>query len=209
MKLTILGATGRTGRHVIEQALDGGHTVVAFARTPGKLDIEHEALSVVQGDIFEPDAVSEAVAGSDAIISVLGPTSNKPTYTISRGIEHVLDAMKEHGVKRLVQSVGAGVRFSQDEPGLLDRIIGFLLILFSRYVYEDMVRTATKIAASDRDWTLVRVPMLTDAEPRGDVKVGYLGQGTGPRVSRADMARFVLRIVEEGSYVHEAPVISN
>ncbi len=114
-----------------------------------------------------------------------------------------------HYVRRLVQSVGAGVRDPRDEPGLFDRVINVALKPFSRHVYEDMRRTAEIIRASDVDWTLVRVPMLTDDPATGDVKVGYLGQGVGSRVSRADMAAFVLEQVDDDTYLHQAPVISN
>jgi putative NADH-flavin reductase len=209
MKVTVFGATGRTGQHVVEEALEAGHSVKAFARTPSKLEIAHPDLEVVQGDVLEPERVEAAVAGADAVISVLGPVKNEPTYTISRGMGHILEAMRKHDVERLIVSVGAGVRMPQDEPGLFDRVIGFVLKLTARHVYEDMRRVAERVRESDRDWTLVRVPMLTDDPGTGDIRAGYLGEGTGPRLSREDMASFIVGQLEDGRYVREAPVISN
>jgi nucleoside-diphosphate-sugar epimerase len=209
MKVTVFGATGKTGQHVVKRVLEAGHSVKAFARTPSKLEISHPDLERVRGDVLEPERVDKAVAGADAVISVLGPVKNEPTYTISRGTEHILEAMRAHGVERLIVSVGAGVPMPQDEPGLFDRFISLLLKLTARHVYEDMRRVAERVRASDRDWTLVRVPMLTDDPGTGDIHAGYLGQGTGPRLSREDMASFIVRQLEDERYLHEAPVISN
>lgn len=208
MRITIFGATGRTGRQLVEQALAAGHEVVAFVRTPSKLSIDDDRLSIVQDDIQDAKAVEEAVAGADAVLSVLGPTSNEPVYEVSRGMENILAAMQEQGVSRLVQSVGAGVGDPSDQPGLFDRAIKVLLKLMSRYVYEDMVRVNDQIRASDLDWTLVRVPMLTDDPPGSDLRIGYLGQGVGPRVSRSDLAAFMLKQADDDAYLHQAPVIS-
>ena len=209
MKLAILGATGSTGKLLVQQALGAGHHVVAFARTPSKLGIEHEHLDMVQGDVQDAEQVANAIAGTEAVLSVLGPTSNEPAYEVSRGMVNILAAMEKHGVRRLIQTVGAGVGDSRDEPGLFDRMIKVLLKLASRHVFEDMVRVNDIIRASDLDWTLVRVPMLTDEPPAGDVKVGYLGKGVGSRISRADIAAFMLKQADSDTYLRQAPVISN
>jgi hypothetical protein len=164
---------------------------------------------VIQGDVQNAEQVTNAVIGADAVLSVLGPTSNQPTYEVSQGIGHILAAMDRQGVHRLVQSVGAGVGDPLDQPNLFDRLIKVALRLVSRHVYEDMVRVADAIRHSDAEWTLVRLPMLTDDPPAGDIKVGYLGTGVGPRISRADLAAFVLQQADYTTYVGQAPVISN
>ena len=209
MKLAILGATGRTGQHVVEQALERGHEVTVFARSPQKLEAFREHITIIEGDVQEAGAVEEAIAGADAVISVLGPTENKPDYQVTRGTRHILDAMKQHGVDRLVISAGAGVGDPKDEPRLFNKLINVLLKLFSRHVYEDMKRTVAAVRDSDVDWTIVRVPMLTDNAPKGEVKAGYVGEGMGPRITRADMASFMLDQVSDDAYLHQAPAISN
>ena len=208
MHLAIFGGTGRTGQHLVQQALDQGHQVTALARTPSRLPQTSDHLTVVQGDVTDPSAVQRAVAGADAVISVLGPTKNEPTFEISRGTQNILSAMQQSGVKRLIIAAGAGVRDPQDKPGLFDKAIGLLLKLVSRYVYEDMLRTVELVRSSDRDWTVVRVPMLTDSEKTGQVKVGYLG-GVGTRIDRADMADFILQQVHSDRYLCASPVISS
>jgi putative NADH-flavin reductase len=209
VRLALFGATGRTGRLVLARALEDGHQVVAHTRNLAKLGIDHERLEVIQGDLLDVARVGQALAGADAVLSVLGPTSNEPTYLISRGMDNILMAMQTHGVHRLVQSVGAGVGDPHDRPNLFDRLIRLLLRLTARHVLEDMQRVGDKIRASDRDWTLVRVPMLTDGQPTGKLRVGYLGQGVGPRVTRLELASFMLQQVGSEGYLRQSPVISS
>ncbi|NIV29720.1 MAG: NAD(P)H-binding protein, partial [Anaerolineae bacterium] len=137
MKLAIFGATGRTGKILVAQALETGYEVVAFARKPSNLGIEHARLSVVQGDVQDAESVASAISGADAVLSVLGPTSNEPTYEVSKGLANILATMEQHDVRRLVQSVGAGVGDPNDKPGLFDKFIKVVLKLASRHVYED------------------------------------------------------------------------
>ena len=209
MKLTIFGATGRAGVQLVAQALARGHTVTAFARSPQKLATYAGRIEIVHGDVLDAAAVGRAVAGADAVLSVLGPTANRPDYQVTRGTEHILQAMKQHGVRRLVLAAGAGVADTHDEPRLFHKLINVLLKLFSRHVYEDMRRVVQLVRGSGVDWTIVRVPMLTDEPAKGQVRVGYVGKGMGSRLSRADMAAFMLDEVEGGEYVGKAPAVSH
>ncbi|CAN5624649.1 NAD(P)H-binding protein [soil metagenome] len=207
--VTIFGGTGKTGRHLVRQALDAGDHVTILVRNPAKVDLEHERLRVIAGDIGDPAAVASAIEGTDAVLSVLGPTQNTPDYQISRGTKHILDAMTIHGVERLVVSAGAGVGGEGDQPKLFNHLISFALRLAARHVLEDMTRTVHAVRGSDLDWTVVRVPMLTDDPPKGQVRVGLVGVNTGPRIGRADMARFMQDQVRDPAHVRQSPVISN
>ncbi|MDX1601101.1 MAG: SDR family oxidoreductase [Anaerolineales bacterium] len=209
MKLVVFGATGRTGRYVVEKALEEGHAVTAFVRDPQKAPWDRPGLQLQQGDVRNLEQVKTAVKGADAVISVLGPSDNTDERVITRGTQNIVEAMRQHGVQRLVASCGAGVEFPQDDPNLFNNLMGFLVQTFSTNVYEDMKETAEVIRASELDWTIVRVPMLADGPPKGGIRVGYVGRGTGPRVTRQDMARFMLEQVDREEYLRDAPVISN
>jgi putative NADH-flavin reductase len=209
MKIAIFGATGKTGQHLVQQALDAGHEVQALVRTPGKLSIQHPKLKVIQGDIQQYDCVREAVTGVDAVVSALGPTSNTPDYIISKGQANILRAMRETGVERLVISAGAGVGDPHDQPKLVDRFFKTLLNLVSKHAVEDMRRVVDAVRTSDRDWTVVRVPMLTEEPAKGTLRIGYLGADVGVRLSRADMAAFMLKQIDAATWRGKAPVISN
>ena len=206
--IALFGATGRTGRHLLRLALDAGYHVRVLARSTAKLDIKDARLTVLAGNVRDLDQVRATIAGVDAVISVLGPTENKPTFDVSHGTENIVRVMDETGVRRLIVSIGAGVRDPQDTPTLMDRAIVALLKLFSGWVYKDMKRTAEIVRESSLDWTIVRIPMLTDDPPTGQVQSGYLGRGVGIRISRQDMARFMLEQVNDTRYLGQAPVIS-
>jgi putative NADH-flavin reductase len=211
MKLTVFGATGKSGRILVRKALEAGHELTAFARTPEKLDVRHDRLSVVKGDALDAAAVAEAIRGSDAVVSLIGvnPKSLEPVFAAS--VANIITGMRAAGVRRLVMSAGAGVGDPNDAGGLAGKLIGGLIKLLARRAYEDGLAAAAAIrAAADLDWTMVRLPMLSD-EPggRGSLRIGYLGKGTGPRLSREDLADFMLRELVERRYLRQAPVISN
>ena len=207
--VAIFGATGRAGQHLVRQALERGDYVCVLARHPGKLAVQNERLVVIQGSLSDTARVEQVVAEADAVLSVLGPTSNEPTFAISQGTTTIIKAMKQHGVKRLVISAGAGVGDPGDAPKLFNKLINVALKATARNVYEDMLKTVTLVRESGLDWTVVRVPRLTDTPPTGTVRVGMVGQGTGANLSRADMAEFMLKQVDDFRHLRKAPVISN
>ena len=209
MKLSIFGGTGRTGQELVTQALARGYEIQMLARTPGKMTIQDDKLTVIEGDIQDMDAVNRTITGTDAVVSVLGPTSNTPDHQVTMGTRNILTAMKANGVNRLIVSAGAGVGDPNDAPNFINKAINGLLKLSSKHVLEDMLGAVDLVRQSDVDWTIVRVPMLTDDPATGDVTVAYVGKGMGMRIGRADMAAFMLDQVDDKSYSHKAPAISN
>jgi putative NADH-flavin reductase len=209
MRLAIFGGSGKTGLVLLKLAWAAGHEVTVLARNPASIGLSDGLLTTVQGSIVEAEKVSQVIQGAEAVISVLGPAHNRPTYEISAGMDHILAAMKALGVRRLVVTLGAGVRDPADSPPLFDRLILGMLKLSARYVLEDMLRVDEKVRRSNTDWTIVRVPMLTSDPPTGKVRVGMLGQGVGPRLGRADLAGFLLGQLNDETYLHKAPAISS
>ena len=209
MKITIFGGSGRTGVFLVRQALSAGHRVTALVRNPERALTQNVNLVVVPGSLQDTALVSQAIQGAQAVLSVLGPRSNQPVYEISAGMDNILAAMQQHGVRRLIVSAGAGLGDPEDIPGLPDRLVRLLLKKFARYAYEDMRRTVEKVRASDTDWTVVRAPMLTDAPYTGKIRLGYLGKGVGMRLCRADLADFMLRQLNDTTYIRKSPVVSN
>ena len=180
-----------------------------LARDPGKLAVQSERLVVVRGNLKDAACVEEVITGADAVLSVLGPTSNEPTFEISRGTADIMSTMKRQGVKRLIISAGAGVGDPGDTPKLFNKLINVALKATARNVYEDMLKTVDQVRGSGLEWTVVRVPRLTDGPKSGQVRVGMVGKGTGATLSRADMAEFMLKQVNDSRHLRQAPVISN
>jgi putative NADH-flavin reductase len=208
MRITVLGATGRTGRPLVRQALDRGHDVVAFARSAEKIDVADDALTVVEGDAYSGGGVTEAVAGSDAVVSVLGQTSDGPDDLLAVAGDHVLDAMAETGVDRLVTLVGAGVRDEGESVSFSGRVMGTVLKFVAREVLADAETHVERVRASDTRWTVVRAPRLTNGPGTGEYRAGDIELGFDS-ISRADTARFVLDVVEGDQFVHELPKVGS
>jgi putative NADH-flavin reductase len=208
MKLALFGATGKTGRHVVEQALAAGHEVTAFVRDPSRLDLEHPRLRVVQGDATDAARVRDAVRGQDAVISALGQTKTSPRDLLTVAARHLTAAMEAEGVRRLVTLVGAGVPHERDTGSLGRTLMRGLMKLVARHVLEDAERHAGIVRASGLEWTLVRPPRLTDGPRQGDYRTGYLQLGGTNTISRADLATFMLDLAADGGYLREAPMVS-
>ncbi|CAN5606373.1 NAD(P)H-binding protein [soil metagenome] len=204
MKLTIFGATGRTGRHLLEQALADGHEVTAFVRDPAKLPVQDERLHVVQGDIRDAQRVEEAVRGADAVLSAL--SSGKEVLT--QAAQHIIPAMRAHGVRRLISLVGAGVPDAQDPSSAGRSFMRGLMKLVARDVLQDAERHAELVRESGLDWTLVRPPRLDDGPRERTYRTGILKLGPAESISRADVADFMLKLAGDHQYVRQAPMVS-
>jgi putative NADH-flavin reductase len=209
MRLVIFGASGRTGIPLVQQALDSGHEVVAFVRNPSKMPIQHERLTMVQGDAMSPDDVERAVIGGDVVLNVLGHAKNTPRNLMTVSAQHIVTAMKKHGVKRLITLTGAGVGAPEDQPKPINHVIKFLLKTISPAVLADSEQYVEVVKDSGLDWVVVRVPTLTEGARTGSYRVGWVGVNTGPRISRADVADFMLTLTQNGDkYLRKMPMVS-
>lgn len=208
MKIAIFGGTGKAGHYLVQKALNAGHEVVALARNPAKLTITHDKLKVITGELADRACVSETIAGTDAVMSVLGVNNNNPERVMTQGYNNILSAMQEHGVTRLILSCGAVVYDPLDKPVFLDRMLHKMIRAVRNNLVEDMRQAVDNIRASDRDWTIVRVPYLREMPAKGNLKVGYLGD-INPVIAREDMVNFMLEQLTSEAYSRKAPTISN
>ena len=208
MKIVVFGASRGAGLKVVEQALQAGHMVTAFIRTPSKVEIKHANLTLFQGDSMDASAVDKAVAGQEAVVSALGPTRPPIAHMMETAAKNIVAAMKKHGVRRIVSTTGAGVRQPEDQPKFIDHFIGFLLNLLAKDVVLDSAANVKVIQASDLDWTVVRFPRLMDGAHTGKYRVGYVGKDSSSQLSRADGADFVLKELTEKKWLRKLPVVS-
>ena len=209
MKLAIFGGTGKGGRFLVPLALEAGHEVVVLSRNPSNMTLQNERLTVLQGDISDRASVDKVIQGAEAVLSSLGAKNSAPAFSISKGFDNILPSMKQHNVRRLIMSVGAVLFEPQDKPQPPNLLFNFIWRHFQTNVYEDMGQVVQKVKASDLDWTIVRVPYLTERFSKpGTLRVGYLGD-IGSMITRTDMSNFMLKQLESDAYVKKAPAISN
>jgi uncharacterized protein YbjT (DUF2867 family) len=210
MRLCVFGANGPTGRLVTGQALDEGHRVTAFTRHPADFPLEHPRLRVAGGDVADPDAVTDAVAGQDAVLSVLGvPYSKDPITVYSVGAEHVTAAMHRTGVDRLVAVTSSVVEPNPNRVGgfLFERVLQpYVVNKLGRTLYDDMRRCEAIIRNSGLDWTVVRPSGLFTAPAVSRYTV-VPGHGIGRFTARVDLADCLLRELGEGGHHRQAVAV--
>jgi putative NADH-flavin reductase len=204
MKMLVIGATGGTGRCVVENALQAGHEVTALARSPQKITLQHERLHVVQGDVLHADAVMRAMKNQQAVICALGPAvGTAPGTIISEGSRNIIQAMKRERVRRLVFESGIMVG---DGLGL-SAINRFLLGIFrslNRALYEDKVRAEKLIRESGLDWVVVRPPKLKHMPGRGNYRVGQtLDINLPAGLAYADVADFMVKSATADTHLRQ------
>jgi putative NADH-flavin reductase len=197
VRLTVFGATGRTGKLVVEQALAAGHEVTALARNPAAVP-ERDRLTVQQGDVLDPAAVERAVAGNDAVVSALGVADRKPTTVFSEGVGNMLRAMKATGTTRIVALSADGVE-ENPNVNLGQRLVTKLVVArIFRSRWEDMLRMERELAGSDADWTAIRAPGLKDGQRTGKYRISNGAPiKDSSRISRADLADYILAHLDD------------
>ena len=204
MKWFILGATGGIGRHLVRLALEHGHFVTAYVRSPQKIGGAHERLKVVQGDVFNARQMAGSMEGNDAVLSSFGPNALR-SCTIRRDFGRTLAAaMRESGVRRL-ELVSSALLFR--EAGILPAILKVTLF---RQMLPDMAGMEAEVCQSDLDWTIVRPPRLTNGPARPSYRIaeGSLPKG-GLLISRADVAHFMIGDAENPTHVRQTVGVAN
>ena len=210
MRVLVIGATGGTGRQLVQRALAAGHQVTAFVRNPAKLQIEHPNLRVAKGNVLDYATVESAMRGQEAVLSALGHRRFFYPNTIqSEGMRNVLRAMKTCEVPRLICETALGIGDSVGRLGLPHTF--FIMPLILGFYMWDKLRQEELIRASDRDWVIVRPGLLTNGEARGVYRHGpNVGSYLWPvRISRADVADFMLKQLNDDTYLGLAPGITS
>ena len=205
-RLLIVGATGGTGRELVTQALERGHVVTALVRKPTAFNVDHPQLTVIQGDVLDYASVEAAVRGQEAVVSALGHKQFfYPTRILSDGTRNILRAMEAHGVSRFVCETSLGIGDSAGRLGAYYTL--FVVPVILPFYFWDKTRQERLIAASKTAWIIVRPGALTDGEKRGTYRHGlHVGDFLGTvRISRTDVADFMLNQVADDTYRGTAP----
>ena len=190
--LVVLGAAGRIGRLVVEQALAAGHPVTALVRSPEKLTLRHPKLRVVVGDTTDSTALSRALAGAEAVISTLGSRRS----VIVDSSRALVTAAREAGVNRVL--ILSSWLVQRDHLPALTRVLTSVAM---GSVITDKVAGEQLIRNSDLDWTIVYPGVLTDGPAVGSVVLpDGATRGSSERISRADVAAWVVLAATEHLY---------
>lgn len=200
LRLFILGATGGTGRQLVAQSLERGHSVTAYVRSPEKLGSARDGVTIVQGDLQDVRAIAAALEGHDAVLSAVGPPGPGRNTITSQAAQSTVSAMQAVGLRRLLV-VGVAVLFA--DAGILARIFRQTLL---RNVADDSAAMERIVTGSNLDWTIACPPRLTNGPQTG--RYGVLNDhlpiqsgGGAATLSRADLAHFLLNEVEHPEHL--------
>lgn len=170
MKLLIIGATGRTGRHVVQQALARGHDVTAMIRRPGAIEA-HAGLRLVVSDPLNAADLAPILAGQDVVISCLGQRGRDDAHLLQKAAAATLQGMPRNN-RYIVLS--QALLFPSRSP-----IVALLRLLLARHV-ADSTEMENLVRASDVDWTIVRPPRLREGVASRGYRVAVDALPAGP-----------------------------
>jgi putative NADH-flavin reductase len=203
MRLIIFGSTGSVGRLVVEQALQNNHLVTAFLRNPAKLTITHSNLKIIRGDVLDYQSIEKAMKNQEVVLCTLGAGSKGNVR--AEGTRNIIRAMETNGVKRLICQSTLGAGNSRGNLNFFWKHIMFGMLL--KQAYEDHELQENYVIQSKLDWTIVRPAAFTDGSRTGNYRHGF-----GPheknltlKISRADVADFILNQVAQNTYLRKTP----
>ncbi|MDH3512311.1 MAG: SDR family oxidoreductase [Gammaproteobacteria bacterium] len=206
MKILIIGSTGTIGSELLNQSLSLGHEVTAFARNPTGIALAHPALSIVQGDVMDPASLERAMLGHDAVLIALGVGAKGNIR--ARGTQNVITAMHHCGIRRLICLSSLGVGDSRENLNFFWKYLMFGLLL--RRAYADHVAQEAVVRDSGLDWTIVRPGAYIDGTITQNYQHGFPPQRKKLKlkISRADVAHFMLRQLGNDEYLGASPGLS-
>ncbi|MCE9687348.1 NAD(P)H-binding protein [Shewanella sp. AS16] len=209
MKITLFGATGKTGIYLIQEGLKRGFEITVFARSNSQF--EHPDVQIVRGDFTNQNLLREAIRDSDAVLSALGPANipHPNGIPITKATDAIISAMKLEGLDRLV-AISTGTAVDPDDGIDMKIWLPAQLIKFTMpKVYKDIVGMAKTIRASGLNWTMVRVALLKSIPASNRLNVGLYGHVKhNLKISREDVAKFMFDQILTSEFVNKAPGIS-
>ena len=208
MKVLILGPAGRTGQHLVKQALEQGHEVRVIAREPAKMNFKNQNLEIIAGDVLENSVLEKSMNGIEVVLSALGRgNSLKSGNLISSVMTLLIPAMQKNNVSRIIFLSAFGVGESFRQASWLQKI-AFRFPF--KDIYADKLKGETLLKQSNLNWTLVYPVLLTDKPFTGRYSVVERTNMKGfPSVSRADVADFMLSQITDTRYLKKSPIIMN
>lgn len=209
MNVIIFGSTGTIGKQLIEQSLEKGYHVTAFCRDQEKLvEFNHERLTMLEGDVRNLSDVNNSIVNQDIVIITLGSGKDRKSNVRSEGTKNIIKAMQKNNVKRLLCQSTLGTFESNQNLNFFWKYVMFGWFL--KGIFLDHELQEKYVQESNLDWTIVRPAAFTDGKKTGKYKHGF-----GPsekaltlKISRADVADFILKQIKNDQYLLKTPGLS-
>lgn len=208
-KIALFGASGQTGNEFLKIALEKGYHVNALVRTPENFLITHQNLSIIKGDVLNPQNVRAAIKGCDIVVSLFGHVKESPEWLQTNGTKHIVAAMKIENIDKVISLSGGGLPYPEkDQPQFADNMIRFIMKLVVPKILNDSIEHSRVLADSGLKWIIVRGPRLNNDQMLGTYRVGWVGINSSTKIARADLADFILKQVEDDKFLYQMPFVS-
>lgn len=209
-KIALFGASGSTGGEFLQLALNAGFNVNALVRNPEKITTKTNKLTIIQGDVLNATDVQKTVQGSDIVVSLFGHVKGSEEWLQTNGTKNIISAMKLFGVPKIISLSGGGLPFPEkDEPKIADKIIRTIMKIVVPKILNDAIAHHKVLAESGLNWTIVRGARLTNDPKSNQYKVGWVGLNATTITSRADLADFILKQVDDDTFDGQMPFVSS
>ncbi|WGK64833.1 NAD(P)-dependent oxidoreductase [Croceiramulus getboli] len=209
MKIALFGASGQTGQQFLDLALEKGFEVKALVRNPDKIIQNNLRLKIYKGDVLNIDDVKQVVEDTDIVVSLFGHVKGSPEWLQTNGTKNIVQAMKDSNVKRIISLSGGGLPFPEkDKPKFVDKLIRTIMKIAVPKILNDAIKHHEVLSESGLNWTIVRGPRLTNDQGTGNYRIGWVGVNSGTKISRADLAHFILSQVDDEQFNFQMPFVS-
>lgn len=208
MNLIVFGSTGSVGMFIVKQALQEGHRVTAFTRSPEKLQgLTSSLLHIFKGDLSDRKAVQEALKNQEVVLCAIGDGNKGAIRAI--GTKNIIDAMEQEGTKRLICETTLGLGDSAGNLNFFWKYIMFGMLL--KKAFKDHQLQEQHLLDSGLDYTIVRPSAFIEGERTDGYQIGFDSKtrGLSLKISRADVASFMLKQVMSNEYLRKTVSISN
>ncbi|MEK0099976.1 NAD(P)H-binding protein [Streptomyces sp. A475] len=212
MRVTVFGATGGIGRHVVQQLLDAGHHVTALVRSPAKISLAHPGLTLITGQLSDRTALTQAVTGADAVISALGPSLKRSARgtQLADGTRTLVAVMDEQKLTRFIGLATPSLADPRDKPHWKHKVLPAMAKAMFPGALREMKSMTAAVTSSGLDYTIARITNPTNKPATGRIRAGFLGHDkVGSAMTRADIATFLVSQLTDTRCQRAMPAISN
>ncbi|MDD0817471.1 NADH-flavin reductase [Bacillus sp. MB353a] len=206
-KIAILGANGKAGKILVNEALEKGYQVKILTRNSTNTEKINENIETIIGDARNFSTIQDLLQGCSAVINAVGQPKNE-SYIFSTVTKHILEAMKESKIKRYIVISGGSLNVTGDQKGIVNKIGATLFKLFLPKMMQDKYKELQIIQNSEVDWTIVRLPFVIEGNGIGSIKESLVDM-PGIKIQNGDIAPFVIKQINSDKYVGKCPFISN
>ncbi|MEM5645776.1 SDR family oxidoreductase [Bacillus cereus] len=206
-KIAILGANGKAGKILVNEALEKGYQVKILTRNSTNTEKINENIETIIGDARNFSTIQDLLKGCSAVINAVGQPKNE-SYIFSTVTKHILEAMKESKIKRYILISGGSLNVTGDQKGIVNKIGATLFKLFLPKMMQDKYKELQIIQNSEVDWTIVRLPFVIEGNGIGRINESLVDM-PGIKIQNSDIAPFVIKQINSDRYVGKCPFISN